>query len=36
MTEDVISNAITVLNKGFYSTPTEVAKAYNVALCTVQ
>ena len=36
MTEDAISDAITALNEGFYSTPTEAAKAYNVAPCTVQ
>lgn len=36
MTEDVISNAITTLNKGFYFIFTKVAKAYNVAPCMVQ
>ena len=36
MTEDAISDAITALNKGFYSTPTEATKAYNVAPRTVQ
>ena len=36
MTEDAISDAITALNEGFYSTPTKAAKAYNVAPCTLQ
>ena len=36
MTESAISDAITALNEGFYSTPTATAKAYNVAPCTVQ
>ena len=36
MTEDAISDVITALNEGFYSTPTEAAKAYNVAPRTVQ
>ncbi len=36
MTEDAISDAITALNEGFYSTPTEAAKVYNVAFFTVQ
>ena len=30
MTEVAISDAITALNEGFYSTPTEAVKAYNV------
>ena len=36
MTEDAISDAITELNKGFYSTSIEAAKAYNVAPRMVQ
>ena len=36
MTEDAISDAITELNEGFYSTLTEAAKADNVALRTFQ
>ena len=36
MTENAISDAITALNEGFYSTPTKAAKAYNVAPRTVQ
>ena len=36
ITEDAISDAITALNKGFYSTLTKAAKAYNAVPCTVQ
>ncbi len=36
MIEDAISDAITELNKGFYSTSIEAAKAYNVAPRMVQ
>ena len=36
MTEDAISDAITELQEGFYSTPTEAAKAYNVVPRAVQ
>lgn len=36
ITEDAISDAITTLNKRFYSTPTETVKVYNVAPCTIQ
>ena len=36
MAEDAISNAIIALNKSFYSTPIEAAKAYNVTPRTVQ
>ena len=36
MTENEISDAITALNEGFYSTPTAAAKAYNVAPLTIQ
>ncbi len=36
MTEDAICDAIIALNENFYSTPTEAAKAYNVAPRTVQ
>ena len=36
MTENAISDAITALNKGFYSTPTAAAKSHNVAPRTVQ
>ena len=36
MTENAISDAIIALSEGFYSTPTEAAKAYNVAPRTIQ
>ncbi len=36
MTENAISDAISALNEGFYSTPTKAAKSYNVAPRTVQ
>lgn len=34
--EDAISNAITILNKEFFSTPIKAAKVYNVVIYMIQ